>query len=676
MYLYYTLMKEDCSMIQKYVYGVPFETEAVMVPVESAKGVPAYGTVTLESGFCFSYTLDTEDVVYGLGEANRGINKRGYCYISECADDPNHTEDKRSLYAAHNFIIVSGAQTFGLFVDYPSKLTFDIGYTRMDTLKITCENADLYLYVMEGESPYDIVKQFRKIIGRSYIPPKFAFGFGQSRWGYRTKEDYRKIADGYRSNHIPMDMIYMDIDYMQDFKDFTLNEKNFQGFPEFVEELKEQNIRLIPIIDAGVKIEKGYDVYEEGVKNRYFCQREDGSDFVAAVWPGDTHFPDVLNPEARKWFGDKYRFLTEQGIEGFWNDMNEPAIFYTPEGVQEISETVKAFLEDTNGEHSIFEVKDAILNLGSNKSDYEIFYHQTDKGRVRHDKVHNLFGYNMTRAAGEAFERIDPDRRFLMFSRSSYIGMHRYGGIWTGDNKSWWSHILLNLKMMPSLNMCGFLYTGADLGGFGADATRDLVLRWLALGVFTPLMRNHSAMGTREQECFRFEDAEDFRHVIGVRYRLLPYLYSEYMKAALTDDLYFKPLAFVYPEDMHATQVEDQLMIGNEIMIAPVYTQNARGRYVYLPEEMKFVKFLPDGSIQEKILPAGHHYVDVALNEVPLFIRQGRCIPVAGEAEYADAVCTDQMTMVGYAGSKYVLYEDDGIHKDYENPDNMKTLHF
>ena len=194
-------------------------------------------------------------------------------------------------------------------------------------------------------------------------------------------------------------------------------------------------------------------------------------------------------------------------------------------------------------------VGEKLQALANNHEDYKRFYHNVNGEQVRHDKVHNLFGYNMTRSAGEAFERISPDKRILMFSRSSYIGMHRYGGIWTGDNCSWWSHILLNLKMMPSLNMCGFLYTGADLGGFGANTTRDLLLRWLALGVFTPLMRNHAALGTREQEPYQFEHIEDFRNVIGVRYRLVPYLYSEYMKSSLNDDMYFIPLAFVYPDD-------------------------------------------------------------------------------------------------------------------------------
>ena len=667
-------------MIQKFIYGAPLQTEAVTLDIPAESGVPAYGTISTHKGFSFSYVMADDDIVYGLGEANRGINKRGYCYISDCTDDSNHTEDKRSLYGAHNFIVIAGKQTFGIFFDYPARLTFDIGYTRMDTLTVSCENADLNLYVINGDSPYDIVKQFRRIIGRSYIPPKFAFGFGQSRWGYKTKEDFRKVAAGYRENHIPLDMIYMDIDYMDSYKDFTLG-KEFKDFPAFVREMKDSHVRLIPIIDAGVKIEKGYDVYEEGVQNRYFCQRADGSDFVAAVWPGDTHFPDFLDPDARKWFGDKYRFLTDQGIEGFWNDMNEPAIFYSKEGLDEAKELARQFADSGDGRWDggsggvgVWEMGGKLQGLANTPEDYQRFYHNINGEKVRHDKVHNLYGFNMTRAAGEAFDRIDPDRRFLMFSRSSYIGMHRYGGIWTGDNHSWWSHLLLNLKMMPSLNMCGFLYTGADLGGFGSDTTRELLMRFLALGVFTPLMRNHAALGTREQECYQFEDIEDFRHVIGVRYRLLPYLYSEYMKAALNDDLYFKPLAFVYPEDKMAARIEDQLMLGNEIMIAPVYEQNGKGRYVYLPEEMKFIKFLPDGTISEELLGQGVHYVDIALNEVPLFIRRGKCIPVADAAECVDEIDTEHLRTIGYDGAEYTLYDDDGVHKDYDNEKNCRTL--
>lgn len=647
-------------MIKKYTFGTPVKTDSVIAPVNAASGAVPFGTISLADGFSYTYVMEDTDIVYGLGEANRGINKRGFIYDNNCYDIPHHTEDQHSLYAAHNFIIVDGSEHFGMYFDYPGKISFDIGYTRQDTMTVTCEHADLDVYVITGSSSYDIVKQFRKIIGRSYIPPKFAFGFGQSRWGYKTQEDFEGIVEKYRENHIPLDMVYMDIDYMERCKDFTIDREAFGDFEGFVSDMKNQNIHLIPIIDAGVKIEEGYDVYEEGTENDYFCKREDGTDFEAAVWPGLTHFPDVLNPEARAWFGKKYDTLVSKGIDGFWNDMCEPAIFYTPEGVAEYKEYLQNELL-TADVFPNFDARTKSEELANNPKDYKRFYHRINGEMIRHDRVHNLYGMNMTRAASEGLEKIEPGKRFLLFSRSSFIGAHRYGGVWTGDNCSWWSHILLNLKMMPSLNMCGFLYTGADLGGFGADTTRDLLLRWLALGVFTPLMRNHTSLGTRDQECYRFEHVEDFRHVIGVRYRLLPYIYSEFMKAALSDDMYCKPLAFDYPEDSMARQVEDQLMIGNEIMIAPVYTQNAAGRYVYLPEEMKFIKFLPDGTISEKILDKGHHYIEVALNEVPLFIRKNRCIPVVDAAEHVAAIDMSTMTMLGYDGCDYDLYDDDGI---------------
>ena len=666
-------MHRGDSMIKKYTYGKPFQTESVVVDIAAEKGQPDHGNIDLTAGFSYTFGLGDSDIVYGLGEANRGINKRGYKYISNNADNPHHHEDVYSLYASHNFIIVSGAQTFGLYFDYPSTITFDVGYTKRDELHIICDSADLDIYVITGDSPYDITKQFRKMIGRSYIPPKFAFGFGQSRWGYKTPEDFETVARKYRENHIPIDMVYMDIDYMDSYKDFTIND-DFGDFSEYVENLKKDNIRLIPIIDAGVKIEKGYDVYEEGVANNYFCKRADGSDFVAAVWPGYTHFPDVLNPEARRWFGAKYKILTDAGIEGFWNDMNEPAIFFTPEGVSEMKKAMKKFIEKDETVDDVWGISGMAAGVGNNPKDYASMYHNVDGEMVRHDKVHNLFGYNMTRAAGEALREISPDERRLLFSRSSYIGMHRYGGVWMGDNKSWWSHILLNIKMLPSMNMCGFLYTGADLGGFGCDTSRDLLLRWLALGVFTPLMRDHSCEGTRNQECYQFEHIEDFRNVIGVRYRLLPYIYSEYMKAALTDDMMFKPLAFEYPDDRIAAHVEDQLMLGNEIMIAPVYTQNAIGRYVYLPENMMLVRFTADGSVEQTEMPAGHHFVEVPLNEVILFVRSGKCIPVVDVAECVADIDKTTMQLIGYKNSSYMLYDDDGYTREYDLEKNCALL--
>lgn len=245
-----------------------------------------------------------------------------------------------------------------------------------------------------------------------------------------------------------------------------------------------------------------------------------------------------------------------------------------------------------------------------------------------------------------------------------------------GDNRSWWSHLLMNLKMLPSLNMCGFLYTGADIGGFGSDTTEDLMLRWLELGIFTPLMRNHASKGTREQEFYQFEHTDEFRNIIQLRYALLPYLYSEFMKAVLLDDMMFQPLAFVYPNDVHAKEVEDQLMVGDSIMIAPVYTQNANGRYVYLPEEMKLYRIRNCQDMDVEVLSAGHHYVRAKLNEVLIFVRPDHIVPLAKPGICVEDTDTSKLYLLHFVKeeAQYLLYDDDGYEKDYSMEDHTSKI--
>ena len=648
------------SMISRYIFGTPLPTMAVVREIAPSGGEIPHFTVTKTDGsVSFTTILGDDDLIFGLGENVRGINKRGHLYRAWNMDDFSHTENKGGIYSSHNLLLFSGEQgVFGAYFDDPGAVTFDLGYSDGGKAVITSENGNLSVYLIESTTLTGLVREFRHLIGRSYVPPKWAMGYIQSRWGYASEDDLNFIVSEHRKRHIPLDNVCMDIDYMEDFKDFTWNPVHFPDLKATNARMKDEHIHLVPIIDAGIKQLTGDPIYDEGVQKDYFVKKADGSLFVGAVWPGRACFPDFLREDVRQWFGAKYHKLMDTGIEGFWNDMNEPAIFYSREGLAERLDHPPVPHEDGTIDH--FGQAIGWLNLSNAPEDYARFYHKVDGKMVRHDQVHNLYGYNMTRAASEGLASIAPGKRFLLFSRSSCIGMHRYGGVWTGDNHSWWSHLLLNLKMLPSLNMCGFLYVGADLGGFNADTSRDLLLRWLALGVFTPLMRNHSGSDTRRQEFYQFEGPEDFRSVIETRYRLIPYLYSEYMKAALNGDMLFKPLAFVYPEDEIALQTEDQLMLGNEVMIAPVYTQNATGRMVYLPEEMLFVKFGPEGSITQEVLPAGTHFVKVALNEVPLFIRKGACIPVADPAQTVAGIDPATIRMIGWPGASYDRY-DDGV---------------
>lgn len=656
-------------MIQKYVYGHPFPTDAVVKEIEIAKEpLPFFETDNQGS---FTYTLAEDDIVYGLGEQIRGINKRGWQYVSWNYDNPNHHEDTRSLYGSHNFIIVCGKVTFGAFFDYPGKMEFDIGYTRRDTMQIKAAKNDLTVYIITGENEKDIVKQFRGIIGRSYIPPLWAFGYGQSRWGYKNEADIREVATKYKAAGIPLDSIYLDIDYMERYKDFTVDEERFPDLKGLAADMQAEGIHLVPIIDAGVKIEDGYSVYEEGVEKNYFCKNAEGGDFVGAVWPGRVHFPDFLQPEARDWFGKKYAVLTEQGIDGFWNDMNEPAIFYTEDRLADTCAEIEKLTAGNMGIDEYFAFTGMVAGLNGNIGDYDKFYHNVNGQMVKHSEVHNLYGMNMTRSANEALREICPDKRTLFFSRSSYVGAHRYGGIWQGDNKSWWSHILQSMQQLPALNMAGFLFTGSDTGGFGCDTTEDLMLRWLQYSLFTPLFRNHSADGTREQELYRFSNADAAGNMIRIRYSLVPYLYSEFLKAALQDEMMFRPLAFDFADDADAKQVDDQLLLGNELMIAPIYKQNAKGRYVYLPEEMMLVRMRSDEDYETEILPKGHHYVPAELNELVFFIRNQKAIPFAKAAKNTAETDWNTVRLLGYSGCSYEMYADNGTSP---NPEDSLTV--
>ena len=666
-------------MIQRFSFGHPFPTQSVVLSLPAESGPVPFLTPDSTG---WQLTLSEQAAVYGLGEMPRGINKRGWHYITNNTDESRHSEDKLSFYGAHNFLLVrDGSTCFGLFVDFPGKVYYDIGYTRHDLFSFHTETPDYDLYLLSGGNENAVCKEFRTLIGRSYIPPKWAFGLAQSRWGYKTEEDVREVARQYKEHDLPLDMICMDIDYMQDYADFTVNKERFPDLAKLSADLKAQGIRLVPIIDAGVRIDPNDPTCTEGLEKGYFCKKADGTPFVAAVWPGKAYFADFLRPEVREWFGHKYKALTDCGIEGFWNDMNEPSLFYSPERLRAFLNDMAALREKDNIEQEEFfpRVIGGAMGLMNSPADYASFYHEVDGQKVRHDQVHNLYGGSMTRAAGEAFADLRPGQRTLLYSRSSFIGSHRYGGIWLGDNNSSWAQLLANIQMMPSVQMCGFLYSGADLCGFSSDTTPDLALRWLEFGLLTPLMRNHSAVGTRMQEYYRFPEVlPAVRNMIRLRYALLPYLYSEFMKAALENTSYFRPLAFDYPDDPDAREVEDQLLLGEGLMAAPVYVQNAHGRHVYLPEPMKLLRLRAVDDYDEEILPAGHHYIRCALDEVLLFLRPGHIVPVAQPANNTSELDDASLTLWSFLpdgeSAEYRMYRDDGVTTEYEKKEHWKTL--
>ena len=665
-------------MIRRYVFGSPWETGAAVREIPAEKGeIPFFRVERDGEAVSFRLEMSPEEVIFGLGESVRGMNKRGHLYRSWNSDVFNHSENQPSLYGAHPFLMFCRKdRVFGAFFDDPGLVTFDLGDTRLSQTVITSAGGNLNLYILEGGSLREIAKEFRGLTGQSYVPPRWAFGYIQSRWGYAGENAVREVVENHRRRHIPLDGVCLDIDYMVDYKNFTWKQEFFPDWKRFNTEMKEQKIHLIPIIDAGIREEQGYAPYDSGLDRDVFCKKEDGSLFRAAVWPGMCVFPDFLKEEARRWFGDLYRPLLEEGVEGFWNDMNEPALFYTEDSMRAAFDKAAEQRKHPEDYEGMWAIGSVFGGMANNPADYRSFWHETPQGRARHDQVHNLYGAGMTRATAEGIRRFQPDRRYLLFSRASYIGAHRDGGVWQGDNFSWWSHIRLALQMLPGLNMAGFLFCGCDLGGFGMDTTGDLLARFLQLGVFLPLMRNHSALHTREQEVYRFENWEQMRDTISVRYALLPFLYSEFMQAALGDEMLFRPLAFDHPEDERAWGVEDQLMWGGRCMIAPVCEANARGRYVYLPEDMLLIRFRSGKDYDLEKLPAGDHYIPLALNEFPLFVRKGHFVLLGAGGECTDELDDTRLTALGWleGEAEYRLYRDDGISAGPELAGHLCTV--
>ncbi|WP_350342912.1 TIM-barrel domain-containing protein [Proteinivorax tanatarense] len=661
--------------IKVFQYGNPVETDAVKgkkIRKDVAEVVKPFFN---EENCTIDLNLKKEDVVYGFGGNLGGINKRGRIYESYCTDEPSHTEEKKALYGAHNFFIISGETNCGYFIDYPSRITYDVGFSNLDSLNISISGHDFTLYIIEGEKIETIISNFLKIIGKAYVPPKWGFGYFQSRWGYKNKKEVLEVRNTFVENKIPLEGIYLDLDYMEDFKDFSISNERFDCFKEFVNQLKKEGTYLIPIIDAGVKVEKGYDVYEEGISGDHFCKNKEGNPYTAAVWPGQVHFPDFFKEDTQKWFGEKYKLLTDSGIEGVWNDMNEPAIFYDEQSLDEAIDLATESKGKNLNVFSFFDLKDKFCNLANREEYYRSFYHQVGDELKSNHEVHNLYGHYMTKSASLGLSSLLNDKRFVLISRASSIGTHRYGGIWTGDNCSFWSHLEQNIKNMPSLNMCGFFYTGADTGGFGNDCYGEMLVRWMQFSVFTPLLRNHSAIGCVNQEPYAFGDKimETSKKLIEARYSLLPFIYSEYMKSVNQYKVMFKPLSFEFSDQL-SKQAEDQLFLGNEIMIAPVCKANHEGRFVYLPEKMAEVSFGKDcESLQIK--NSGIHYLDYGLEDFKFFLRKNSIVPLVTPSMNVKQLSQEKLKVLAYVESKaeYNLYDDDGVSYQYLQGKSFST---
>lgn len=570
--------------------------------------------------------LGKDDAIYGLGDKPGCLNKRGYSYVNWNTDDPApHVDSFKSLYKSIPFFIVLGDEyCYGIFADNTYKTTFDFGFENTDYYFIEHEKGELDYYFIPGNDMAEVVGLYTSLTGTTPLYQRWIYGSHQSRWGYYTQDEVLDIADKFRELDIPCDVIHMDIDYMNGYRVFTFDDKKFPDVKGLSEKLADRGVKLISIIDPGVKKDEDYFMYKEGMEMDAFAHDTDGSVYENAVWPGTSVFPDFTKQSVRSWWGDKTKILLEHGISGIWNDMNEPASFNGP-------------LPD-----------DVQFEYGA------------------HEKVHNIYGHFMAKATYEGLAKNDGGKRPFVLTRAAYAGSQKYCGGWTGDNHSIWAHIALSLEQVCNLSVSGLAMCGSDIGGFGSDTTPELLVRFYEAAVFVPFFRNHSAMGTRRQEPWQFDETtiDAVRKTVKLRYRFIPYIYDLAHECEKTGAPIVRPLVYEYPVDKHVRNISDEYMLGSFVLVAPVIAPGKEAREVYLPDGDWY-----DYYTGEKYSGGRYILADAPLDKVPVFIKAGAIIPVAdGKIRSTEDITEDKISILTYPGKgSFVHYQDDNETFAYRN---------
>ena len=563
--------------------------------------------------------LNPGDAIYGLGDKTGFLNKRYYAYENWNTDDPSpHVDCFKSLYKSINFFILKGENgCCGILADNTTRTAFDFGKECDDYLFFAHAGKGLDYYMIPGADIKEVLRKYIALTGKSELQQKWVYGFHQSHWGYLSADEIKEVSDTMRANHIPFDVIHCDIDYMEGYRVFTFNGKRFADPKGLFDYLKSINVKPVCIIDPGVKQDEGYFVYDEGEARKLFAKNPDGSTYVGKVWPGASVFPDFSMAETRDWWADKIKIMTDAGVRGIWNDMNEPANFtgQLPDDVQ--------------------------FEGGS------------------HLQMHNVYGHLMCQATHEGLLKADGKRPFVL-TRACCADSQRYCSGWTGDNHSMWGHIQLSLVQMMNLGMSGMYMTGSDVGGFGSDCTPELLIRWTQAGSLSPFFRNHYASGTRAQEPWAFgtETMEIVRKAIALRYHLLPYLYD----LAHEDLPMLRPLVMEYPEDPMVANICDQFLIGEKLLVAPVITPGCTARSVYLPKGTWY-----DYYTGKRYTGGKYILAEAPIDHLPMFAKAGAVIPVAvGNPECVEDITEIALEVFPGNGS-FTHYTDDGETMDYAN---------
>jgi alpha-glucosidase len=576
----------------------------------------------------------------GFGERTGPLNRRGWQMVNWATDPATshgHGPNTDPLYLAIPVMMVASTElTYGVFFNNTHYSRFSIGHDTPGVWMMEALGGELDYYIIYGPHPSQVSEGLAALLGTMPLPPRWALGYHQSRWGYDREEVVREVVNTFRQRDIPCDVMHLDIDYMHGYRVFTWDNERFPQPQKLLADLSDAGFRTVTIIDPGVKIDPNYEVYQDGLKRDMFVREADGEVFTGYAWPDAVVFPDFTRPNVRQWWGDYVGRMVAQGVSGIWNDMNEPAVFDRPfsEGAVQVGTIPLDAVQGPEDE------------------------------RTTHAELHNLYGHTMAQATYEGLRRHHPDERPFVLTRSGFAGIQRWSACWMGDNSSWWEHLEMSMPQMINMGLSGAPFVGTDIGGFFAHGDAELLARWIQFGSLFPFCRGHSCTGTLPQEPWAFGEQVEaiYRDYLRLRYRLLPYLYTLFWEASQHGTPIMRPLFYHFPDDQKSHAIHDQVLLGPSLMAAPIYRPGHMYRAVYIPPGEWF-----DWWTDERLVGPTHVLAHAPLEHMPLYVRAGSILPMGPDIQYTDEKPLSPLTLHLYPGSGVcTLYEDDGRTFAYE----------
>lgn len=585
--------------------------------------------------FTLRKALPIKEHIFGLGDKTGILDRRGYTFVDWNTDAFGFAPSTDPIYKSIPFFIGVGddGSSYGLFLDNSWRSEFDFGHRDPSAIEISAPDGPIDYYVIAGPTTGEVVRRYTDLTGKPPLPPLWALGYQQSRWGYSSDADVRGIANRLRKDRVPADVIWMDIDYQDRDRPFTVNKTTFPDLKKLNTDLNAEGIRLVAITDLHIAYlpNRGYAPFDSGIAAHNFVRKADGSLYVAPVWPGPSVFPDFTRSTVRAWWGSLYKNFISDGFSGFWNDMNEPAVFETPTKTMPLDNLHRIDSDD-------FRPRDAV-----------------------HAEIHNVYGMQNTRGTFEGMLSLRPNVRPFVMTRASYAGGQRYAVTWTGDNSSTWDHLRLCVEQLTNLGLSGFAFSGCDVGGFVGGASPELLTRWYEVAAFTPVFRNHAANDAPHSEPWVDGPAHLAirRHFIEERYRLLPYLYALADRNARLGDPVMRPVFYDYPRALNFDCDEAlSFTVGRDLLVAgPPRPESPKPFKICLPAKGWYDYWTGLPVASEKLVE------NPRLDRLPVFVRPGAIIPRQSLVQSTSQSPTGPLQLEVYPGEDCggELYLDDGV---------------